>query len=189
MKLTDKTKKRLTLTGLGVVCVVLVIAISSQFKTEKPVDVPIQPSPTMSVVVNPSAEPPTSTAAPTTKPDVSVSPIDPTATATPVVTAGTDTADSSGKDQSLQAEPTKPAAPTEKPTPKPETSTKDTSKAPEYKPEDTVKTEPSSPKAGDINDKGQMWVPGFGWVDDSGPNQGTVVDGEGDIDKQVGNMD
>jgi hypothetical protein len=42
MKLTDKTKKRLTLTGLGVVCVVLVIAISSQFKTEKPVDVPIQ---------------------------------------------------------------------------------------------------------------------------------------------------
>jgi hypothetical protein len=187
MKLTDKIKKRLTLAGLGVVCVVLVIAISSQFKTEKPVDVPIQPSPTMSVEVNPSEEPPTSTVDPTTTPEVSVLPIDPTAT--PDVTASTDTADSSGTDQSLQAKPTKPAAPTEKPTPKPETSAKDTSKAPEYKPEDTVKTEPSSPKAGDINDKGQMWVPGFGWVDDSGPNQGTVVDGEGDIDKQVGNMD
>ena len=187
MKLTDKTKKRLTLTGLGVVCVVLVIAISSQFKTEKPVDVPIQPSPTMSGVVTPSAEPPTSAAAPTTKPEVSVSPIDPTAT--PVVTAGTDTADSSGKDQSLQAEPTKPAAPTEKPTPKPETSTKDTSKAPEYKPEDTVKTEPKEPSGGEKKD-GKIYVPGFGWIDDEGGavDQKTVG-GEGDINKQVGDMD
>ncbi len=189
MKLTDKAKKRLTLTGLGVVCVVLIIAISSQFKTEKPVDVPIQPSPTVSVEVTPSEEPLTSTAAPTTTPEVSVSPIDPTATVTPVVTAGADTADSSGKDQSLQAEPTKPATPTKKPTPKPETSTKDISKAPEYKPEDAVKTEPKEPSGGEKKD-GKIYVPGFGWIDDEGGGvDQKTVGGEGDINKQVGEMD
>ncbi len=187
MKLTDKTKKRLTLAGLGVVCVVLVIAIASQFKTEKPKDTVLQPSPTVSEEVNPSVAPPTSTADPTATPEVSVPPIDPTAT--PVPTKGADTADSSGTDQSLQAEPTKPAAPTVTPAPKDEKAATNPDKKPEYKPEDTVKTEPSSPKAGDKNDKGQIWFPGFGWVDDEGPNTGTVVDGEGDIDKQVGNMD
>jgi hypothetical protein len=36
--ITDKTKKWLTIAGLGIVCVALVIAISSQFKTQTPVD-------------------------------------------------------------------------------------------------------------------------------------------------------
>ena len=35
MKLTDKTKKRLTLAGLGVLSVVLVVAIAVQFRTGK----------------------------------------------------------------------------------------------------------------------------------------------------------
>jgi len=35
---------------------------------------------------------------------------------------------------------------------------------------------------------GQIYVPGFGWIDDIGEGQGTVVDGEGDINKQVGIM-
>ncbi len=82
MKLTEKTKKRLILAGLGVVCVALVIAISSQFKTEEPKDVSIQPT-KVSNAVNPGTEIPTHSAAPTNTPEVSALPIDPTAAPTP----------------------------------------------------------------------------------------------------------
>lgn len=37
-KLSDKNKRWLTVAGLGIVCVALVIAISSQFHVEKPKD-------------------------------------------------------------------------------------------------------------------------------------------------------
>ena len=43
-------------------------------------------------------------------------------------------------------------------------------------------------KAGITND-GKIYVPGFGWIDDIGEGQGTAVDGDGDINKQIGNMD
>lgn len=45
------------------------------------------------------------------------------------------------------------------------------------------------PKGGDTNNKGQTYLPGFGWIENSGENQGIKVDGDGDINKQVGNMD
>ena len=36
---------------------------------------------------------------------------------------------------------------------------------------------------------GKIYVPGFGWItDNGGGGQGTTVDGDGDINKQVGNM-
>ncbi|WP_041272694.1 DUF6550 family protein [Desulfitobacterium hafniense] len=183
MKMTDKTKKWLSLAGLGAVGVVLVIAIVSQFGTEKVNEAVIQPSPAVSGDVNPGAEIPSSSD-PAKTPEVSVPSVDPTA----APNAGRDTADSSGTEQSLQVEPSKPAAPAA-PTPKPETSATNPGKPPEYRTDDTVKTQPTEPKGGETNNKGQVWVPGFGWVDDSGPNQGTVVDGEGDIDKQVGTME
>lgn len=54
-------------------------------------------------------------------------------------------------------------------------------------------TKPSSdPKAGTIsviNGERYMWVPGFGWVKDEGSGSIAIsVDGEGDINKQVGVM-
>jgi len=34
-----------------------------------------------------------------------------------------------------------------------------------------------------------VWIPGFGWIEDEGGgNVGIIVDGEGDINKQVGVM-
>lgn len=182
MKLTEKTKKWLNLAGLGAVGVVLVIAIAWQFRTGESNEAVNQPSPAVSGDVDPGAGVPVS-ADPAKAQEVSVPLIDPTA----LPNTSRDTADSSGTEQSLQMEPSKPAAPAA-PTPKPETSATNPGKPPEYKPEDTIKTQPSEPKSGEINNKGQTWVPGFGWVDDSGPNQGTVVDGEGDINKQVGTM-
>ncbi len=179
MKLTDKAKKWLSLAGLGVVGVILVIAIAWQFGTEKANEAVIESPPPVSGEVNPGGEVPASSTDPAKVPEISVP-------ATP--NAGKDTADSSGTEQSLQVEPSKPAAPAA-PTPKSEASVTNPGKAPEYKPDDTVKVQPNEPKGGETNNKGQVWVPGFGWVDDSGPNQGTVVDGEGDIGKQVGTME
>lgn len=187
MKLSEKAKKRLILAGLGVVCVILVIAISSQFKTVQPEDEAILPSSTVSDNIGPGNEIPTPSADPANGAELNVGPIDPTA----APTSPADTGDSSGTEQSLQAEPTKPEAPAETPAPQDNTAVTNPAKPPEYKPEDTVKTtEPSSPKAGDKNDKGQVWFPGFGWVDDEGGgvNQ-EEVGSDGDIDKQVGNMD
>ena len=186
MKLSDRAKKRLTFAGLGVVCVVLVIAIVSQFKTEAPKDVSVQPSSTVSDAVSPGTVIPTPSADPTKAPEVSAKSIDPTAAPTP--TQGADTADSTGTEQSLQSTPAKPEAPTETPAPQDETAVTNSSKPPEYKPEDTVKTEPSSPKAGDKNEKGQMWFPGFGWVDDGGANEGTKADDMYENGNKIGDM-
>ncbi|MNN77484.1 hypothetical protein D3C81_1939510 [compost metagenome] len=86
--------------------------------------------------------------------------------------------------------------PTEPPKPKVKEPKKKQSPAapPEY---DKKETEPnkqtaSTPKAGDKNKKGQVYVPGFGWVEDKGGgSQGTVVGKEGDelTGNKVGSMD
>lgn len=197
MKLTEKTKKWLTLAGLSIVSIVLVIAIASQFKTEVPEDPEVQPTQAVSSEITPSADIPASTEKPTEKPTerptetlgASVSPIEPTET--PTVTEGADTGKSTGTEQTIQAEPTKPAAPTEKPTPKTESPTTNTSERQKSNTEGTVKTTPKEPAAGEKNEKGQMWVPGFGWTDDSGPNTGTKVGNDDDelTGNKVGSMD
>jgi Na+-transporting methylmalonyl-CoA/oxaloacetate decarboxylase gamma subunit len=178
MKLTDKVKKRLTIAGLGVVCVVLVILIASRFVPGAPKAVTAEPSSTASDTVSPSIQPLESSKVP----EVSVQPIDPTAASSQPA----DTGDSSGAEQTIQADPVKPSAPTATPTPQGDIS--DPKTTPTYKPEDTTVTEPSTPPAGASNDKGQVYVPGFGWVDDSGDNKESIGDSDGDINKPVGEM-
>ena len=65
------------------------------------------------------------------------------------------------------------------PTPKPPASTPKPTAAP---------SKSSEPKSGDTNDKGQVWVPGFGWVTPGGENQGRDTGSDGDINKPVGEM-
>ncbi len=61
-------------------------------------------------------------------------------------------------------------------------------------PHATLKSAPvsSAPKSGDkafIDGKLHIWIPGFGWIEDEGGGSvGILVDGEGDINKQVGVM-
>ncbi|MFA9398752.1 MAG: DUF6550 family protein, partial [Clostridiaceae bacterium] len=56
--------------------------------------------------------------------------------------------------------------------------------------ENQVKTqEEASPQGGEINEQGQVYMLGFGWIEDSGPNSGQVVTSDGDVNKQVGTMD
>ncbi|TEB10205.1 hypothetical protein Pmgp_02505 [Pelotomaculum propionicicum] len=50
-----------------------------------------------------------------------------------------------------------------------------------------VSAQTGEPKGGERKD-GQVYLPGFGWVTETG-GSGTTVDGDGDINKQVGTMD
>lgn len=55
-------------------------------------------------------------------------------------------------------------------------------------PKATAPPKSNEPKSGDANDKGQVWVPGFGWVTPGNGNQGGKSGSDGDINKQVGDM-
>ena len=59
---------------------------------------------------------------------------------------------------------------------------------PAHTPPTPAPTQPAEPQGGDTNGQGQVWVPGFGWVTNGGDNQGEIVDSDGDINKQVGDM-
>lgn len=177
----DRTKKWLTIAGLGVVCVALVIAISFQFKTEKPADDGIIPASAATGEVNPNAD--------AGKKEVIIpageptpAPIDNTAPQTdqPV--------------QNLQPEVTKPAGPTESqktdPSRKPSGEKVDNVQATDHdsvKKPDTPQT--SGPKGGERKD-GKVYLPGFGWVTETG-GSGTTVGKEGDelTGNKVGQMD
>ncbi|QWU13162.1 protein TonB [Paenibacillus sophorae] len=92
------------------------------------------------------------------------------------------------------SEPKKTPAPTEPPKPKVKETEKAQSPAspPVYEEKETQPNKQAAePKAGDKNSKGQVYFPGFGWVDDSGPNQETTVGKEGDelTGNKVGTMD
>lgn len=78
--------------------------------------------------------------------------------------------------------------PTEPPKPTPKGDNTDKTQPPTYN-EDDVKPGSSEPKMGDRNDKGEIYIAGFGWVKEVGESVGTVVDSDGDINKQVGIMD
>jgi hypothetical protein len=185
MKLTDKTTKRLTAAGLGAVCVVLVIAIALQFKTEAPDEISTQPSGTLSDEVN------TSDIIPSPLAGVNVPPINQAeASASPA-----DTGDSTGTEQSIQAEVVKPTEPTQE-------EKTDSSKTPDGQKVDMVTpmehdkvTKPSNPpsaetpRSGDKKD-GKIYVPGFGWIDDSGGGgSGTTAEDMYENGNKIGNMD
>ena len=187
MKLTDKTKKRLTLAGLGVLSIVLVVAIAAQFRTGTPMDGKGNASSAASDASVPSISAPETTGS---SPDVSV----------PVVSApdtasqnggAKDTGDSSGTDQSIQAEVTKPSEPSSeaKTNPNQTPDGKKTTKTDGGTSTADSSSEPSTPKAGDKNSKGQVYFPGFGWVDDEGGGtSGTTAGDMYENGNKIGNM-
>lgn len=163
--INDKTKKWLTIAGLGIVCVALVISIAFQFKTKTPLNDAVAPTAITDNEVN--LNPDTGDRAGEKEGSIQGNePIDDTAAKTdqPV--------------QNLQPEVTKPAAPTE-------SQKTDKTQKPNGEQVDTMR--PTKPQGGGKKD-GKVYLPGFGWVTETG-GSGTQVDGEGDINKQVGTMD
>ena len=99
--------------------------------------------------------------------------------------------DENGTEQTIQANPVKPDAPEKPESPSGTATLPDDHKAedvptserktedephPTYPEQPTSKPAESQPAAGSTNSSGQVYVPGFGYVDSSGDN--TVIDGQ-----------
>ena len=105
-------------------------------------------------------------------------------------------ADSSGTEQTIQGTPTKPDAPeppgkTEKDHAADDVPEADRNKEtpPTYKPEQTeAKPQPTEPAGGSTNDAGQVYVPGFGYVDYEGDNVGIKDDSMYENGNKIGIM-
>lgn len=180
-----QTKKWIAVAGCLAVCIMLAVLIGTQLQKKPVADEPFQSqeSQQTDVTVKPPQE--------ETKNEVSGTPPD---SASP---ANTDNgAVSTGSEQTIQKDVSKPeyteeqiTDPTQKPNGEKVTEPpKSVDHDKVEKPKDTPKTEKQT-QGGDTKD-GKIYVPGFGWIDDNGGGgQGTTVDGDGDINKQVGTMD
>lgn len=89
-------------------------------------------------------------------------------------------------------DPTSTPKPTEPPKPEPKETDKPHSPdtPPIYEEKETQPNKPQDePKAGNKNENGKVLVPGFGWVEQGGPSQGSKSESDGDWNKQIGTMD
>lgn len=87
-----------------------------------------------------------------------------------------------------EGQPQNDIKPTEPPKPTPKGDIIDKTQPPSYDEKD-AKPSNSEPKVGDRNDKGEIYIAGFGWIKEIGESEGTIIDSDGDINKQVGTMD
>lgn len=182
----DSTKKRMIVVGGLALCVVLVFVIALQFTKEKPTDhLPSSGSSKQAEVVIESGSG-SSSAAPDSSSDVS----DDSVTAvsqTPSSLASSDAGDSTASvdtEQAIQADPEVPEKPEEKVLTDPSQKPDGTPVEGTPTPEDHDTYQPPEPPS--VNTGGGL--PGFSDVPNAGENQGGVIDGDGDIDKQVGTM-
>ena len=171
--MSDKTKRRLTIAGAVVICIALVVAIGMRFAKE-----PVRPDASSQEPVS-SSEMAPDIQDKTDKKEVVVSP-QPT---TEPESSETLPPQTDLPEQKLQPDPIKPEAPAKPELPK-DADTQNPAKPPEYKPEDTEKK-----PAAESKPQGVGGLPGFDNVPDGGANQVIEVDGDGDINKQVGEMD
>lgn len=171
--MSDKTKQRLAIAGAAVLGLALVVAIGMQFAKEP-------------------AKPHASSQEPVSSSDVTPV-IQNNTEKEKVVVSSQPTSEPGGSEtlppqtnlpeQKLQPDPVKSKSPAKPELPK-DADTKKPFKPPEYKPEDTEKKPVAKSKP-----QGGGGLPGFDNVPDGGANQVIEVDGEGDINKQVGEMD
>ena len=184
--INDKTKRRLIVASGLIISVILIVLISAQFKKE-PIEDEVLPNQSIEandvVIENPVI---------TEKEDEIIVPEIKIPEDESIGNGAIDI----GTEQTIQGNVEKPKEPTEEqltdPTQKPNGEKVEIPPEPvEHdkveKPAETPKSN-DEPQGGDTNN-GKIYVPGFGWIDDVGEGQGTTVDGDGDINKQIGNMD
>lgn len=180
-----KINKKVTLIALACVLVVgtaAFFALGGRPPAEPDIPAVVNDNPTPDANVSgiTSAEPSgvvdPSPISPSAKPEAAPDVIDPGNTDTDVTVPLTDPvekppeADPDLHEKGDENEPPKPTTPPPASTPKP----------------DPPKS--SEPQSGDTNEKGQVWVPGFGWVTPGDGNQGGETGSDGDINKPVGDM-
>lgn len=193
--MNQKGKRMLAAAAGLAVCAVFAALTVPQFLKEKPVNLPAETTQSVSSArKEPSVQ---ATPAPIQLPAASPPPVTAEKTELPV-TEPPALSEPAPREQTLQPPPEKPAVtvPSQTASPAPQTSP-DEPETPAAQTETqstkaltTGQTLPPSTEAqpGDTNRNGQMWFPGFGWVDDQGENK--TIDGhsDGDINKPVGIM-
>lgn len=204
MKLSEKTKKYLAISGGAVICIGLIAAISLQFgKAPAGEDyLPASDTGATEIVVDPSSlatrtEESTNTEETSTEEKkVVVQPSTERAESSTESSQPVDTrpAQTDQTEQSIQPEVTKPAEPSEEvkkdATQKPDGTKVETPPTPvehdTYTP--PAETEPVSdqPQGGDTQD-GKVYLPGFGWVTDTG-SSGTTADDMYENGNKIGDM-
>lgn len=206
--ISDKTKKWLVVTGGLVICAVLIVMISSQFKKEPIEDVvlPSQGGQVSDVIIeNPNDTGKVDEEGTTDKEDITDQK-DKTEQkdeikVPPIKIPNTQSTNKNGVDkgaeQTIQKDVEKPKEPTKEqlidPTKKPngekvEESPINVDHEKVEKPVEPPKKN-DEPKGGDVNNKGQTYLPGFGWIENSGENQGSKAEDMYENGNKVGNMD
>lgn len=200
MKLSEKTKKYLAISGGAVICVGLIAAISLQFnKTPVGEDTLPEKNPgVVEIVVDPSSlatspeEPVTEETKVIVQPNTETA-ADSTESSQPVDTRPAQTDQT---EQSIQPEVTKPAEPSQEvkkdATQKPDGTKVETPPVPVVHEEIVQPTEtesaPNQPQGGDVQD-GKTYLPGFGYIENSGSNQENYAEDMFENGNKIGNMD
>ena len=191
MKLTEKKKKYLTVCGGIILCAGLMAAIAFQFRTEAPEDEAAEENTATEIIVDPSdseSQPEESGESElVVNPENDKTEADETAPAVDSRPAQTDEAE-----QSIQPDVEKPEAPSEEALTDPDVQPDGTpvEEAPEAG-SDESQTEigTSEPQAGDT-EGGQIYIPGFGWVDNQGGgSSGTSAGDMHENGNKIGSMD
>lgn len=200
MKLSEKAKKYLAISGGVVICVGLIAAISLQFnKVPAGEDTLPEKNPgVVEIVVDPSSlaispeEPVTEETKVIVQPNTEMA-ADSTESSQPVDTRPAQTDQT---EQSIQPEVTKPAEPSQEvkkdATQKPDGTKVETPPAPVAHEEVVQPTETESarnqPQGGDVQD-GKTYLPGFGYIENSGSNQENYAEDMFENGNKIGNMD
>lgn len=171
--MTEKTKKTLVIAAGSAACIALAVGIAMRFggNTKAPQgEIPdSSDSGGSSVIVDIDKSEPTHT------PEIDIS----KPNADPDPGAG---ADSTGTEQTIQADPVKPEV-TEPPAP-------ELPEGEDVTPEPVTPERPGNdePAPGSTNQAGQVYVPGFGYVENSGANQGGSLDDMYENGNKIGEM-
>lgn len=201
MKMTEKKKKYLVVSGCIVICAGLLVAISLQFG-KAPAGKDKQRKENLSsaqVVVNPGALVPETIQESIEEKKVFIQPNKGTEAEDPETGRPQDSrqAQTDQKEQGIQPEVMKPEQPSEDvltdPTTRPDGTKMETSPVPVEHEEEVTPTEsvpaPGQPQAGDT-DNGKIYIPGFGWVDNNGGGgSGTIADDMYENGNKIGSMD
>lgn len=199
MKMTEKTKKYLAIGGGAVICAGLIVAIGLQLvKAPAGEDrLPEESSSAAQMVVSPESRS-SDTAEPGTEEKELVIQPNTDATSGSDISQPVDTrpAQTDQTEQAIQPEVTKPAEPEETvktdPTQKPDGTKMETPPTPvdhdTYTPPAEPEPAPDQPQTGDVQD-GKTFLPGFGYIDNSGPNQEHYAEDMYENGNKIGSMD
>lgn len=195
MRMTEKAKKYLAIGGGAIICAGLVAAISLQFGKipAGEVRVPEESSTVAEIVVDPSK---VMDDTGTEEVEFVIQPDTEETTESSSTPVDTRPAQTDQTEQSIQPEVTKPAEPNEAvladPTTRPDGTKVDTPPTPVEHEAVVTPTEPApapdQPQGGDVQD-GKTYLPGFGYIEDSGPNQGGTAEDMYENGNKIGSMD